>query len=461
VESIKAVRAFLAYAWRRRRAGVLALGLLASGCQPGSDPASDPPNVLIYVIDTLRRDSLGSYGNTRVPTPNIDAAAREGVVFEQATSPSSWTRASMATLLTGFDPPAHGAVDRRDALPRDLPTLAERLREHGYAAGFVTSNPNVGTPFGFDRGFDEITELYGRREPGYVRVEELTTRSDEVVATALDWLDRAAHPFLLVVLAIDPHSPYQPPPEFDRFGPADADIDGSQASLQRRDLDAAQRARIRGLYDAEVAYSDAEFGKLVAGLRERRLLDETLLVITSDHGEEFWERGVRGHGLSLAEASIRIPLIVRFPGSQRVAAGTRRGDPAGLDDLVPSVLDLLGLPGDGALPGRSLFGEHAPAPTFASLSLEGRSLAAAREPRWKLVWDLAADTRALYDLELDPLERSPVPRDASSEASAAHERLSQSIARRLAERRGNGGEEVGALPEDVEATLRALGYLED
>ena len=104
-----------------------------------------------------------------------------------------------------------------DALPHDLQTLGERLRAHGYASGFVTSNPNVGSFFGFGRGFDDIVELYGRREPGVVRVEELVARSAEVSSSALAWLDRATRPFFLVVLCVDPHSPYTPPQEFDRF----------------------------------------------------------------------------------------------------------------------------------------------------------------------------------------------------------------------------------------------------
>jgi len=454
------IAAFLAYACRGRRACPLALALLTIGCQPAPEPR---PNVVVYIVDTLRSDSLGSYGNERISTPHIDAVAREGVVFEQATSPSAWTRASVATLLTGVDPPAHGAVDRRDALPHDLLTLGERLRAHGYASAFITSNPNVGSFFGFGRGFDDIIELYGRREPGIVRVEELIADSAQVSASALDWLDRAARPFFLVVLCIDPHSPYTPPDEFDRFAgtsPA-TDIDGSQAALQRRDLTAAHRARIRSLYDAEIAYTDASFGTLVEGLDERGVLDDTLLVVTSDHGEEFWERGMRGHGRSLAEAAIRIPLIIRFPHSPRVVAGSRRTDPAGLDDLVPSVLDLLGLPRDEALPGRALFGEADPTPTFASLSLEGHAIAAAREPRWKLVWDLTTDSRALYDLASDPLEQSPVAVETSRQAIAAEGRLRQAIAQGLADRRTHDDAEVGPLPAEIEATLRALGYLGD
>jgi len=155
---------FLAYACNRRRIAACLLPLLVVACEEPVAPR--PANVVLYIVDTLRRDSLSIYGNEQVPTPRLDEFASRGVVFDEAASPSSWTRASMATLLTGFDPPRHGAVDRRDTLPRDLPTLAERLAEHGYQSAFVTANPNVASFFGFDRGIDEMVELFSRRQPG-------------------------------------------------------------------------------------------------------------------------------------------------------------------------------------------------------------------------------------------------------------------------------------------------------
>ena len=461
---------FLVYAPRSCRIALAVLfSALACG---GSSPATPLPNVLLYVVDTLRADRLGAYGNTSVPTPHIDAIAREGVVFEQATSPSSWTRASMATLLTGLLPPQHGALDRTDPLPGDVTTLGERLSRRGYATGFVTSNPNVGSFFGFARGFDVVTELYGRRRPGTIGVEELVTRSEDVTAAALDFIDSAARPFFLVVLSIDPHSPYEPPTEFvPPPAVGEADIDGSQATLQRKDLGPAEHARIRSLYEAEIAYSDAWFGALVDGLRERGDLDDTLLVFTSDHGEELWERGIRGHGRSLAEAAIRIPLVIRHSASDRIVPGTRRSDPAGLEDVLPTVLDLIdpggGEPGSSGaaawdeLPGRALFASATAPPAVSSLSLDGLSIVAAREYPWKLVWDRRNGATALYDLANDPLELAPVAPDASPQAAAAHARLRDAIAAGSTGRPAARRETVGPLPDDVEATLRALGYLDD
>lgn len=451
-------RAPLVYACRPKWIAGALLALLTVAC---TEPAEvRPPNVLLYVVDTLRRDSLGVYGNAAVPTPRLDAFALQGVVFDQAASPSSWTRASIATLLTGYDPPRHGAVDRTGVLSRGLPTLAERLADHGYQSAFVTANPNVASFFGFDRGVGEMVELFSRRSAGYVDAGELIARSDEVTRAALSWVDATPRPFFLTVLAIDPHSPYERPPGFDPLGlEVREDVDGSQASLQRHDLSLDQRAHIRALYDLEVAYSDRSFGELLDGLRARGLLENTVVIFTSDHGEEFWEHGRRGHGRSLSEAAIRIPLVVSHLGSKQIERGSRRGDPAGLDDIAPTVLDLLQLPPDPALPGRALFRGDAATPTFARLMLDGHDLAMAREARWKLVWDLAGDDQALFDLASDPLETTPVAPSATPESLAAHSRLQRAIAQGVERPPAEGSGATGPLPPEIERTLKALGYL--
>jgi arylsulfatase A-like enzyme len=451
-------RAPLVYACRPGWIAGVLLALLTVAC---AEPAEvTPPNVLLYVIDTLRRDSLGIYGNTEVPTPRLDAFAQQGVVFDEAASPSSWTRASIATLLTGYDPPRHGAVDRTGVLSRGVPTLAERLADHGYQSAFVTANPNVASFFGFGRGVGEMVELFSRRSAGYVDAGELIARSDEVTRAALRWVDATPRPFFLTVLAIDPHSPYERPPGFDPMGiEMREDVDGSQASLQRPDLSPDQRAHIRDLYNLEVAYSDQSFGELLDGLRVRGLLENTLVIFTSDHGEEFWEHGRRGHGRSLSEAAVRIPLVVSQLGSEQIQRGSRRGDPAGLDDIAPTVLDLLQLPPDPTLPGRALFRGDSSTPTFARLMLDGHDLAMAREARWKLVWDLAEDEQALFDLTADPLEAKPVAPSATPESVAAHSRLQRAIAHGVEHPPSGGAGATAPLPPEIEKSLKALGYL--
>jgi arylsulfatase A-like enzyme len=226
------------------------LGLLACADQ------TQPPNIVLYVFDTLRADAVGAYGRPEAATPNLDWLANEGIVFEHAYANASWTRASMASLLTGLYPWNHGAERRGDMLPTDVTTFSEILKRHGYATALVTGNPNVGRVFGFAPAFDEVIELYERTEPGMVHGRELITLSDVVTSKAIAWLETVSQPFFLVVLTIDPHAPYDPPSRFDPGKlRAKSGIDGLMRSLRRDDLGEADRARIRELYQAEVSLS--------------------------------------------------------------------------------------------------------------------------------------------------------------------------------------------------------------
>jgi arylsulfatase A-like enzyme len=278
--------------------GAAVLAGLAAGCAPA--PREPQPNILLYVVDTLRADALAPYGNPLVETPAAARLAAEGTLYERAHAHTSWTRASAATLLSGLGAAAHGAEGRDDALPAGIPLVSEALRAAGYATAAVVANPNVGSVFGFDRGFDEFIELYQRREKGYVAVDELRTSADEVTRRAVEWLDRAGRPFFLVVLTIDPHSPYRPPARHDRYGRGIASrVTGSSADLHRTDLSPADRQRLHSLYLGEVAANDEALGGLLARLEAVGELDSTAVILTSDHGEEFWEHGGRGHGHTL------------------------------------------------------------------------------------------------------------------------------------------------------------------
>ena len=417
--------------------------------------------MILYVADTLRADALGCYGNEAGPSPELDALAAEGLLFENAFAPSSWTRASMASLLTGTHPRVHGAEDRDQALGDEARLLSEVLRDEGYATCLVTTNPNIGRFFRFDQAFDTFVELYDRREAGKVRTRELVTTADVVTDRALEWIADAPRPFLLVLLAIDPHSPYEPPPAFDRFGdPAASEVDGRPPAINRNDLSAADRERIRSLYHGEVAFNDAEVGRLVRALREDGTLDRSVFLFTSDHGEEFWERGDRGHGKTLHDEVLRVPLLLRYP--PRVVPG-RRGDLVGTVDVAPTLLELAGARGRLAGDGRSLLGDARRDVVFASLNLDGCHLLSARTPEWRLIVDVETGERRL--------ER---PGDAKGADHAAEEaeavaRLDGTLREHLLavgrlrqELHGAGAAptvDEGELPEEVRRELKALGYL--
>jgi len=449
--------------WTLRALLAIALGVTACG-DPAPDRSRVGPNVLLYVVDTLRADALGAYGHPRVETPALDALAAEGWLFERVYAPSSWTRPSVASLLTGAEPGAHGVNGRDEALPAGARLLSEELRASGYAtAGFVT-NPNVGSFFGFDQGFDHYEELYARREPGRVGSGELVTRAGEVTERAIAWLDEATEPFFLFALTTDPHWPYDPPASFDRYG---GDYrgpvrDGGDA-VKRADLGPADRERVRAFYHGEVSANDAAFGALLEQLRQRGLADSTLVVFTADHGEEFWEHGRHGHGRQLFEESIRVPLVFAAPGLE-----ARRAEaPVALIDVAPTILDLLGLPAPAASQGRSLAGGAADGERRLHVRLDrgdDRVDALIAHP-WKLIRDGASGRSALFDLRGDPRERRDLAAVEARRVDALNRELAARAEANARQRARLGGEAApvpsDALPAEARQALEALGYLEE
>jgi arylsulfatase A-like enzyme len=434
--------------------------------QASTAPANAKPNILLYMVDTLRADSLGCYGNQVVDTPAIDRFANQGVLFQSAIAPSSWTRASIASVLTSLDPAAHGAQGRRDLLSDDLVLLSERLQAHGYRTACITANPNIGACFGFNQGFDDFIELYARRNAGEVDALELVTSSSVVTSRAIDWIDQARQPFFMMILTIDPHSPYVPPARFDRYGEDYAgQADGTRRCINRPDLSRADQKRIRSLYYGEVAFNDDSFGRLLDHLHDAKLADRTIVAFTSDHGEEFWEHGQRGHGKTLFEESIHVPLILRYPG---VAAGTRVARTIQLVDIFPTFLQLAGLPIPEDLDGRSLPGNRTEEEiAFASLFHDGRRLLAVRANPWKMIWDLNSRKRLLFELTRSPNELANEitahPQQRARLFAHITERMRRNAARFAAiHSAGTPGQtSEDQLPQDVLKTLKALGYLGD
>lgn len=387
---------------------------------PTAAATLDPrPNLLVYVIDTLRADRLGCYGYPRPTSPEIDRFAAGATLFREGRAQSSWTRPAMATLLTGLLPIAHRAEDSTDRLPEEIETLAERLGAAGYATAMVTTNGNVVSRFGFRQGFETFHYLPERR-----RAEEVHVQSGRVNEVVFRWLaDRPTdRPFFLVVHTCDPHDPYTPDKNWQRkLAPdvADLSIGHVRSMLKRGRLAGAEAARlapsIGALYDAEIAANDASFGALVRRLERLGIGDRTAVVLTSDHGEELFDHGSWTHGRTLFEEQLRVPFVVRFPGG--VGAGRVLPGPAEQIDLTPTLLELAGLPRPAALPGRSLLGDlegPGPGPSRPSLAFlthhEDRA-ASILASEWKLIRldrresVLARAPVQLYSLGSDPAER--------------------------------------------------------
>lgn len=374
--------------WMCALAGLLAVGVnarlfaeerRAMAALPTA--AAQAPNVMLVVLDTVRAKSLSLYGYERATSPELVRIAGAGAVFESAMSTSPWTLPSHASMFTGRWP--HELTSGwRTALDSTYPTLAESLQAKGYVTGGFVSNLIYGSrAHGLDRGFlhyQDVPVSIGqailsssvgslvatvgrlRRWIGYQRVLNRKTGT-QVTDDVLSWVaQRGDRPYFAFANYMDSHEPYLPPAPFDaKFGPrlrygtlAHSPVDAfrpAKWSLSKAEVQAEQDA-----YDASIAYLDHEVGRLVDGLRAQGALDNTLLIIVGDHGEQFGEHRLFGHGNSLYRPLIEVPLVLVFPG--RVPAGVRLTEPVSLRDLPATVLDLLGVREQTPFPGQSLAG---------------------------------------------------------------------------------------------------------
>ncbi len=430
------------------------LGRAAAAPPEAPAAAAQPqrPNVLFVLVDTLRRDRLGIYGCPRGLTPRIDAFASTSTVFDETVAQASWTRPSVTSIFTGLFPQGHGVTGLETSLAPEATTLAELLRGAGYFTAAVSTNYHVTKETGLRQGFERfalIPEAIG---------SDVVRKGLELLAArpATD-----ARPYLLYLHLLDPHAPYAPPADLrQRFAP---DVRAKAGS--RRDLGqtyaAHGRRRVRRideihhLYDGEVAAVDRAFGELLDGLTARALLRDTLVVLVSDHGEEFDEHGMLGHGNTLHSEVLDIPLVVRFPGQ---TLGARRADLAQHVDLLPTLLGAAGIavPSLPLLPGRDLAtpaaGERA---AFSHLRYNGKELVSVQLGGFKLVVPKEpAGPARLYDHRADPGELEDI---AGRSALRTAYLLQHLRAFELGSRTGLDPERA-QLPDEAIRALRALGY---
>lgn len=325
-------------------------------------------NILFILIDTLRADHLGAYGYTRDTSPNIDALASEGWVFREMVAQSTWTKPGTASLLTGLYPKNHGANTIEDRLADDRILLSEYLQRAGYRTHAFVANGNAGPPFNFDRGFD--TYAYFEEERDRIGENTRSDRINEKVVPFLRDLD-ANEKFFAYIHYVDPHSPYEPGER--RYSAANTiDFDVAFFAESRHEDYLADPERLRDLrrqlvaaYDDEIHFNDGSVGELIGVLHDRGLLERTIVVITSDHGEELLERNQLGHTKKPFEEQVRVPWIVRVPGM-----GHRRVErPVAQIDVLPSLVGLVGIPVPQGLDGRDAFSadEEGADPTFVEL----------------------------------------------------------------------------------------------
>jgi arylsulfatase A-like enzyme len=395
--------------------GIVLLAVLVLVLLPGCSGPEPPLNLVIVLVDTLRADHLQHHGYQRETSPRIAAEAARGQVFLRHFSTASRTGPSVASIFTGLFPRSHGVVnplnkiDAKGLLVEAQTTLAEILALRDYRCYGYTANLNVGPRFGFAQGFIDYQLCRTGKAP------ELRERAGEVFDQA------GEEPFFLYLHYMEPHSSYAAPPEYRQLfvDPDYAGIfDGSHQQLNdivgnKLEPDAADGAHLEALYDQEIRYIDDEFGLLMDDLAARGLLDETLVVFIADHGEEFLEHGSALHGYTLYEDQLHVPFFVLDP---------RRPEPGRHEtitrhvDVLPTLLDLLHIPYDGLVQGRSLVplldgdrdavtgGEVlAEASLKAVKTVRKRSL---RVGDWKLIEGLLKPrTLELYNLADDPGEQ--------------------------------------------------------
>ncbi len=406
-------------------------------------------NVVLISVDTLRADHVGAYGYAKPTTPNIDRLAERSVVFERAISQSSWTRPAHLSIMTGLYPVEHGVVALRDRqrLPDSIPTLAAVLAARGYRTAAFTGGVNLAPEFGFDRGF----ELY-RTNGKYFR---------DNLEDFRHWLgEHAQERFFLFLHGYDPHTPYLTDP-IDRIAlglPERPPRHGLRKACHAR----AARHRIARFvqeYDGAVHRADRFVGKILAELRGLGLLDHTVIVLTSDHGEEFYEHGGCFHLNTLYREVLHVPLMIFAPGLRPARVATLV--PASVS-IARTILELVGT-GSDELPGFSLLAaargqvkdQAVVSETFRSLRFDrghGHLRSLTTESAKLIDW-ITLGRREMFDLVRDPGERRPLPPDPA---------LARRLAAWVSEHAPKAGRAQRLSPqqaERIDEQLRALGYL--
>ncbi len=426
-----------------------------------------PPaqGVVLIVVDTLRADHLGFYGYARPTSPALDRYARRGVVFEQALATSPWTLPSIATLLTGQWPSRHGAGSRlRESgfeqvrrLADATPTLAEHLRAAGYTTGAIVNNGFLAPGTGLERGFAS----YDQRPASNWKHR----RADESVDAALAWLDAHGQArFFLFVHLFDPHLAYDAPePVRGRFTgalPGVALRPGKPQDVRARvaSLSAAERDWLVAAYDEEIAFVDEQLARLFAALEARGLWSRSLVVLTSDHGEEFFDHGGFEHGHTVYQELLHVPLVVWAPG----VAARREKAAVSLADVAPTLLEAQAVNAARGLDGASLWPliTRAQALQPRALLAEGTLHLPERRALLRFPLKLLTNERdqehQLFDLSVDPREQV----DLAPARARDVQRLAYELNARL--REAQSATRAAGLPLDprLREDLKSLGYVE-
>jgi len=422
--------------------------------------------IVLIAIDTIRADRLGFLGHDRDTSPHLDALARDSVVYRRAISAAPWTTPAFVGIFTGRHPGALGFEGDALVLPEDVPVLAQALCDAGWRTAGAVSHSYVGIRYGFDRGFEGWDE---RNAGGHLHIS-----SESITDLALDFVDQLAgvegddRPFFLFAHYFDPHYDYREHAAHlfssGYEGPHRSEADNFHELVKLAAAGSLDRAAVQNLldaYDSEVAYTDAEIGRLIAGLKERGLYDESLIVLLGDHGELFAERKERllGHGMAVYQGLVRVPLLIKLPGADRRESVDK---PVSTVDVMPTILDFVGAPPTNRdAPERSLLRSPSapPRPVFSQTRRDGIR-DTVLEGDWKLIRDTVRERSELYDLARDPDEQRDLAWRYPEVVSRLEDRIEAwhaELARAREARPEAVAPELSA--EEIEQ-LRGLGYIE-
>ncbi|MEW6369014.1 MAG: sulfatase [Acidobacteriota bacterium] len=439
----------------------------ASGSTMGGGAPSDAgPSFMIVLLDAARRDRFGCYGYGGHTTPNIDRFAADSVVFQNAYCEAVYTQASVGSLLTSEYPDRHGSVRKGYGLGPDTRTIAQVLQEAGWETGLITASPNASSLYGYERGFDTVSELYKR--PGGKGVVDAV----EVADAGIDWL--RAHSdkrFFLYLHFREPHGPLRPPPPF--YGKFSGGYPGPLKDNNQTDdlftlvntgklaLTPEDSSYLAHRYDENLSYVDSEVGRLLEYLRSQKLLERTVLFLLGDHGEALGEHDFFGHNETLYQEASRIPLMMHLPSSP----GYRSvGDPVGIIDVAATMAGLAHAHAQaGAFQGRSLVpairGESlAHVPLFTRTTGDTPAYGV-MDDGYRYLYTAYGDRRELYELADDPVEKIDVAEERELRVGYMHQLYLLWAKTQASLAPASPPTQVNASPEDV-AALAGLGYVD-
>lgn len=436
-----------------------------------TQPSRKARNVVVVMIDTLRADHTSPYTKTRVKTPVFDRVAREGVLFERMSAVEDWTKPSCATMLTGLYPCTHKTQTDMGKLPGKVRMISQELGSKGVATGAFIANGYVSGKFGFKKGWDHYTN--------YIREGKITD-AEHVFADAASWIEsNKDRRFYAYVHTIDPHVPYSPPKDFLAMyddQPYSGPVEPRKTHLLLEDIKKEKfkptdrdKKRIEALYDGEISYHDKWFGGFLQKLADLGVLEDTLIMVVSDHGEEFWDHGNVGHGHQIHQELIHVPFVCMWKGI--LPPKVRVGENVDHACMVPTTFDAMQIAPPRYLEGNSILprmlGRQEPGP-HAGFSTHQNDRQAVWSDRWKLLmrgpvktylYDVEEDYACTKDLDEDKPVTLTYMRALLGQFQGAPDKRSWRSRTMAHKPEIEVMEEQVEMDEELEQQLKALGYV--